>query len=365
MKIAIEAQRIFRVNKHGMDFVVLEIIRCLQKMDKKNEYWIFVAPGEDVCLEETENFHIKVLDSNFYPYWEQVLLPRAVRKLKPDLLHCTSNTAPVFPGVKLIVTLHDVIFLEKKTGSNSSSYQNLGRIYSRIVVPLALRKCSRVVTVSNYEKQQISCTAGVDPSRIEVIHNGFSPEFNLSAACRDRYYLFFLGAPNPKKNTRGTLEAYAKYLDRSSVKLPLKIADLDRENVLSYLREFGREDIIDKIVCPGYIPHSALPAAYGGAAAFLYTSIRESFGIPQLEAMACGTPVIVSNTSALPEVAGIAALLVNPHNPDEIADALIRLETDESYRDLVVQYGLDRVKSFSWELSAKKTLKLYESQGRD
>lgn len=114
MKIAIEAQRIFRTNKHGMDFVALETIRELQKIDHENEYFIFVAPGEDRCLEESENVHIIELKCPTYPLWEQVALPRAVKKIMPDLLHCTSNTAPLQCPVPLILTLHDIIYLEKR-----------------------------------------------------------------------------------------------------------------------------------------------------------------------------------------------------------------------------------------------------------
>ena len=104
MKIAIEAQRIFRTNKHGMDFVALESIRELQKLDHENEYFIFVTPGEDRCLEESENVHIIELKCPTYPLWEQVALPRAVKKIRPDLLHCTSNTAPLQCPVPLILT---------------------------------------------------------------------------------------------------------------------------------------------------------------------------------------------------------------------------------------------------------------------
>ena len=110
MKIAIEAQRIFRTNKHGMDFVALESIRELQKLDHENEYFIFVTPGEDRCLEESENVHIIELKCPTYPLWEQVALPRAVKKIRPDLLHCTSNTAPLQCPVPLILTLHDIIY---------------------------------------------------------------------------------------------------------------------------------------------------------------------------------------------------------------------------------------------------------------
>ena len=110
---------------------------------------------------------------------------------------------------------------------------------------------------------------------------------------------------------------------------------------------------------PGYIPNGDLAAVYNGAAAFLYTSLRESFGIPQLEAMACGTPVVTSNTSAIPEIAGQGAILVDPTSPAEIADALLRLESDAAFRAEKIAYGLDRAKMFSWEQTAQKLLSLY------
>ena len=361
MKIVIEAQRIFRTKKHGMDFVALEMIRELQRIDHENEYWILVAPGDDPCLEPTDNFHIVALKSGFYPLFEQVLLPRAVRRIKPDLLHCTSNTAPLFPGCPLVLTLHDVIFLEKETARNSSAYQRMGRIYSRLVVPRIIRKARRIITVSHYEKQRIAQVTGLPQDKISVVYNGFGKEFNQSAAAEERPYIFFLGAPNPKKNPVGTLKAYAEYLDRSDRKLPLRIADMDRSLVESMLRSFGREDVLDHIECPGYIPHSELPAAYGHAAAFLYTSLRESFGIPQLEAMACATPAVVSNTSALPEIAGEGALTVDPFQSTAIADALLRLEQDADFRRQTVAYGLQRAQAFSWRKTAEGALEIYRS----
>ena len=120
MKIAIEAQRIFRPNKHGMDFVALETIRELQKMDHENEYFIFISPGEDRCLESSDNVHIIELKCPTYPLWEQMALPRAVKSIKPDLLHCTSNTAPLHCPVPLVLTLHDIIYLEKRQSSSLS-----------------------------------------------------------------------------------------------------------------------------------------------------------------------------------------------------------------------------------------------------
>ena len=362
MRIAIEAQRIFRRSKHGMDFVILEIIRCLQKTDHKNEYWVFTAPGEDVCLQDTPNFHIEVLGSGFYPLWEQVLLPRAVKRVKADILHCTSNTAPLFPPVPLIVTLHDVICLEKEeNGSSKSLYQRMGRIYSRFVVPKIIRKCRKVVTVSKYEKERIIERLALEDEKVDVVYNGFGKEFNESAASDVRDYLLFLGATAPKKNTKGTLLAYSIYLEKSRKKLPLKIADLSREHVKAYLDEIGKPEIIDKIECTGYVPHDELPALYGGAEAFLYTSFRESFGIPQLEAMACLTPVVVSDRSALPEIAGPGAVYADPYDAESIAHALLSMEADRQVWQDAVEYGRERIKMFSWEKSAEKMLAIYES----
>ena len=180
----------------------------------------------------------------------------------------------------------------------------------------------------------------------------------------DPEYLFFLGNTDPKKNTPGTLRAYAEYVRRSAHPLPLLIADLTPEAAKSILQRIGAPDLENMLRLPGYIPNGDLAAVYNGAAAFLYTSLRESFGIPQLEAMACGTPVVTSNTSAIPEVAGPGAILVDPTSPTAIADALLRLETDPAFRAEQVAYGLERVKLFSWEETARQLLALYESLGR-
>ncbi len=375
MKIAIEAQRIFRRNKHGMDFVALESIRCLQQLDRENEYFILVAPGEDHCLEATDNFHIVELRCPTYPLWEQAALPRALRRIRPDLVHCTSNTAPLFlpSDTHLVVTLHDIIFLEKQAGRNSSLYQQMGRIYRRLVVPRILRRCSRIVTVSAFERDRIRTALNLREEAIVAIHNGYNPRFRVldKAACRvitSRYlaeggYLLFLGNTDPKKNTAGTLRAYAAYLKQSATPRPLLIADLSEDEVEALLERLNLERIRPMLRIAGYIPHADLPAIYNGAFAFLYTSLRESFGIPILEAMACGTPVVTSDASAIPEVAGRGAMLVDPANPEEIAARLIALESDEDIRRYQVAYGLHRVGSFSWMRTAEQLLALYRRVG--
>lgn len=367
MKIAIEAQRIFRPNKHGMDFVALETIRELQKLDLKNEYYILVAPGTDRCLSSSGNVHIVEIKCPTYPLWEQWALPRALKKIKPDILHCTSNTAPIYSGVPLILTLHDIIFLEKRSGTNRSVYQNLGWYYRRLVVPRILRKCKKIITVSQFESNRIQQALHLPAGVLTAIHNGYSTRFRPMEQVYEttrKYltaekYILFLGNTDPKKNTPLTLKAYSLYAKHSASPLPLLIADLQEPIIDRILAEQNIREIKPLLHYPGYIPHADLPAVYNGASVFLYTSLRESFGIPLLEAMACGIPVISSHTSAIPEVAGTGAILVNPEKPEEIAAQLIRLEQEPAFREAQIAYGLERVKAFSWKQTAGQLLNLY------
>lgn len=374
MKIGIEAQRIFRKQKHGMDYVVLQEIRELQKMDTAHEYYVFVKPGEDRCIESTANVHVIELSCPSYPLWEQWALPRAARKYGVQLLHCTSNTAPLWCDIPLVLTLHDIIFLEPRDKQNKSLYQNLGWFYRRLVVPRILDRCRRIITVSNFEMENIIAKLHIPRSRMAMIYNGYNEWFRqlpaADCAASERYisqkgYFFFLGNTDPKKNTERTLVAYSKYLQRSNVKRPLLMADLDRAYLDDIIARHHIEHIRHSIVMPGYIVNSDLPAIYNSAFAFLYTSLRESFGIPLLEAMACGTPVITSNTSSMPEIGGKDAILVNPESSDDIADMMLRLETDAAFYARQRQLGLQRASAFSWEKTARQLLQLYEAVGAD
>ena len=368
MRIGIEAQRIFRKNKHGMDYVVLQEIKELQKIDTKNEYFVFVAPGEDRCLQDTKNVHIIEIGVNFYPLWEQYTLPKSIKELNLDMLHCTSNTAPISCKIPLILTLHDIIFLEPRDKSNKSFYQNLGWFYRRLVVPRILKKCKCIITVSNYEKNNIVSKLNIPEERITMIYNGYNEWFKPTQDINQVYkkyindlgYFFFLGNTDPKKNTERTLVAYSMYLEKSDVKRKLLMADLDKSYLDGIIERNHIENIRNNIVMPGYIVNSDLPYIYNSAFAFLYTSLRESFGIPLLEAMACGTPVITSNTSSMPEIGGKDAILINPEKPEEIAEKMILLEKDDEYYRRQEDYGVRRAKLFSWRLTADLLLNVYE-----
>ena len=368
MKIAIEAQRIFRPNKHGMDFVALETIRELQKIDHENEYFIFVSPGPDHCLNDSDNMHIVELRCPSYPLWEQVALPRAVARVRPDLLHCTSNTAPVKCPVPLVLTLHDIIFLEKRQSSSRSLYQEMGWHYRRLVVPRILSECRKIITVSNFECNRIREALNLPKDRLTAVYNGYSPHFRQMPPAPEivhKYvpsddYLFFLGNTDPKKNTPRVLKAYGLYLRQSKHKRPLLIADLKEEAIDGILSAEGIKEVKPYLSFPGYIPNADLAALYNGAFAFLYPSLRESFGIPMLESMACGTPVIAGNTSAMPEIAGEGALLADPLDENDIARKILLLEEDDTFYQQQVDYGLERVMLFSWRKSAEALLKIYK-----
>ena len=369
MRIGIEAQRIFRKNKHGMDYVVLQEIRELQKIDTRNEYFVFVAPGDDRCLEDTQNVHILEIGGDFYPLWEQVTLLKAANEQNLDMLHCTSNTAPIRCKIPLILTLHDIIFLEPRDKANKSFYQNMGWFYRRLVVPRILKKCKRIITVSNFEKNNIMSKLDLPQGKIAMIYNGYNEWFKPLDDTEQIYkkyidssgYFFFLGNTDPKKNTERTLVAYSKYLEKSEVKRQLLMADLDKSFLSSIIERNHIENILPQIVMPGYIVNKDLPYIYNNAFAFLYTSLRESFGIPLLEAMACGTPVITSNTSSMPEIGGPEAILINPEDPDEIAEKMLQLEKDEALYQRQKKIGPIRAKCFSWQQTAEHLLDLYES----
>ena len=375
MKIGIEAQRIFRKNKHGMDYVVLQEIKELQQMDTTNEYYVFVKPGEDRCVESTTNVHIIELNYPTYPLWEQWALPRAAKKYGVDILHCTSNTAPIWCNIPLVLTLHDIIFLEPRDRKHQklSWYQDFGRTYRRFVVPRIINNCKRIITVSNFEKKNIINHFHLDTKKIVMLYNSFDKAFCIQSNWqRDitKYidcpsYFLILGNTDYRKNTKRMIVAYANYLKQSEKKRKLLITSLTNEYINQLLTENDIACMKEHIVLTDYLPFADLPSIYHHAFCFLFASLREGFGIPILESMACGTPVITSNTSSMPEVAGEDAILINPESSDEITEMMLRLEKDKDFYEQQRQIGLERAKLFSWRKTAENLLKLYQEVYQD
>ena len=371
MKIGIEAQRLFREKKHGLEIVALEIIRHLQKIDKVNQYVIFVRSDVDnTCIQETENFKIRQIPARSFPEWEQIKLPRAIKEEKIDLLHCTANTAPLFTSVPIVLTLHDIIFLEN-TNFKGNSYQNIGNIYRRIVLQQVISKIKKVITVSYSEKSQILKYLKIAPTHLTVLYNAVDQSFqkmdsSSTEIIRKKYklpkeFILFSGNSAPKKNTKETIKGYIEYFQSdSSPKLPLVVAGAFEEYLQSELDNINPPQLTRSNILPiGYIPFHEQPAIYNLASLFLYTSKRESFGLPILESMACGTPVITSQTSSMPEIAGNAAHLIDPNNKTSIASGISKILSDTIYRQTLIDEGYARAQQFSWESTAKELLTIY------
>ncbi len=377
MKIGIEGQRLYRKRKHGMDMVALELIKELQKLDGENEYVVFIKPDEDnKIFEKTDNFKFVELGGGPYPVWEQFALPKAARKEGCDILHCTSNTAPLNPGMPLVVTLHDIIYLEsislfKKGGT---WYQKFGNMYRRYVVPRVVKNSDKIITVSEFEKKRIKEFFGfpAEDDRLVAIYNGVSEHFRKIDDQKELQrvkqlyhlpdrFLFFLGNTDPKKNTEGVLKAFSDYLKKTGDDMYLVMLDYERNALEELLTLIGDKELINRIILTGYVINTDLPAIYNLCSVFLYPSLRESFGIPMLEAMRCGAPVITSNTSSMPEVSGSAAYIVDPFKPKEITAGIEKILSDEVYRLDIIEKGFRQSTRFSWKNMAKQVLELYET----
>ncbi|MFM9840083.1 MAG: glycosyltransferase [Cyclobacteriaceae bacterium] len=371
MRIGIEAQRLFREKKHGLEIVAMEIIRHLQVIDKINEYVVFVRKDVDnTCIHETPNFKILEIEADSFPEWEQLKLPRAIKQEKIDLLHCTANTAPLFTSVPIILTLHDIIFLEG-TKFVGNRYQNIGNIYRKLVLGRVIKKIKKVLTVSYSEKAEILKHLKIDESKLSVVYNAVDQSFKKmtideTEPIRKKYnlpkeFILFFGNSAPKKNSLETLKGYIQYFQSSTEpKLPLVVAGAFEEYLKDQLDVVNTtEEVRLNIITTGYIPFHEQPAIYNLASLFLYTSKRESFGLPIIESMACGTPVITSQISSMPEIAGDAAHLVDPNDQFSIASGISKILIEEDYRNKLISAGYERAQKFSWETTAKELLKKY------
>jgi len=377
MKIGIEGQRLFRTKKHGMDMVALELVNSLQKLDHENEYVVFVKPDEDnSALKSISNFKIVELTGGPYPTWEQFALPRAAKEEGCHILHCTSNTAPIFLDIPLVTTLHDIIYMESVSILNKAGtwYQKLGNMYRRLIVPKIVKNSAKIITVSKFERNRIADFFKIpkDDNKLVAIYNGVTNHFrkitdqNELVRVKKLYnlpekFLFFLGNTDPKKNTPGVLKAFSDYLKQTGDDMYLVMLDYEQSALGKILSDIGNKDLNSRILLTGYVVNTDLPAIYNLCSIFLYPSLRESFGIPMLEAMRCGVPVITSNTSSMPEVSGGAAYIIDPYKPNEITSAIIELLNDEVLREDLIKKGYIQSQHFSWENMAKDVLELYKT----
>ena len=375
VKVAFEAQRVLRKKVHGMDIVAINLINELAQ-NNEVELDVFTKKGDkditDVIPKSNKTIATKSLP---YFIWEQLVVPFMLSK-RYSLAHFTSNTAPFYCPVPLILTLHDVIFLQQDPNKVSGSlYQKWGNYYMSLVVPRIVKKAKKIITVSEFEKNNIVNVLNINPKKIEVVYNGVSEHFlgykpdeelDNQKRIKRKYtlpdqYVFFLGNTAPKKNLGNTIAGFVNFIKETKLDYKLVVADLSEEVITKELNSQQLGEYADRIQCTGYIENSDLPYIYGLADLFLYTSLRESFGIPSLEAMACSTPVVASNTTAIPEVVGEAAFLVDPYKIDSITNGINEVLSNKNLQLDLIEKGKKRANTFTWSNAAKKTLDIYKS----
>ncbi len=373
MKIGIEVQRLFRNKKFGIETSSLELIKSLRNLEPAYQYVLFAKADVDQrCLAPSDNLSVKLIGGKLFADFEQFYLPVAAGREHVDILHCTGNTTPFFSPVPVIQTLHDVIFMDP-ISTDDSLYQRIGNHYRRRIVPLVTPRSKAVITVSQYEKQRIIQRLGIDRNKIHVIYNGINEQhFNNSfkgdrkLAVRIRYnlpetFIFFLGNDATRKNPERVIEAYIQYSSQVNNPIPLVTPGLSDKFITDRLHKFNALNKRHLFIIPGYIHDEDLPVMYGMCKVFLFPSLSEGFGMPLIEAMACGAPAITSSASCLPEIAGSAAVLVDPYNVGELASAIRSLTTNDNLRNKMITAGLANARRFSWKRTAEKVLNLYEA----
>jgi len=272
-----------------------------------------------------------------------------------------------FLKVPYIITVHDLIrYFDLKGYSTFIHRPNRRDRFYLSLDYRGVKKAAGVVAVSKATKRDLVRYLGVPEERISVVCEGVDHRLFKPTSRRlvDYPYLLFVGSEHPRKNLAGLLEAFSKLKSRGGFK-DLKLVKVGRagrpeakfrEHTLRIVKELG---LSNEVVFTDYVACEDLPAYYSGAECFILPSFYEGFGLPPLEAMACGCPVVVSNVTSLPEIVGEAAIKVNPHDTDSIARALLRVLTDEQLKQELVARGIKRAGRFSWGKAARETLKVY------
>lgn len=294
--------------------------------------------------------------------YDQFGIRRDIRATRADIVHYPANVGSLFSLRNMVITIHDLTFFH-----NPSWFRAERARYYCWAVARSARHATRIIAVSTATANEICSVLSIPADRIDVVHNGVNERYTarnegeqLAAQGKyglpDRYFLF-VGTIEPRKNVARIIQAWARLAE--DIQEDLVIAGRDGWKVGPIRQEAELTDHVRRIHFPGFIEDEDLPAVMSGATALVYPSLYEGFGIPVVEAMACGVPVLTSNVSSLPEIAADAALTVDPTNVDALADSIRMLATDEALRNELSDKGLRRSKRYSWTSAAEQTLATY------
>lgn len=297
--------------------------------------------------------------------WMQTHAPRLLRRINADVVHFTNGMLPLASPVPTVVTIHDMSL------TMYPAFHPMRRVLlNRPLVNLAARRADAIITVSEAAKRDIVRLYGLDPCRVHVVHEAAAPSFRVMRdpfelqRVRERYglaerFILYVGTIEPRKNLPKLIEAFARR--RVAGDLPHQLVCAGPYGWLSadIESQIDRLRVRDAVRFTGYVPFDDLPALYNLAEMFVFPSVYEGFGLPVIEAMACGTPVVIGRVAALQEVAGDAAECVDPLSVESLGDAIVTLARSRERREDLTRRGLARALGFSWSRAASETLNVY------
>jgi glycosyltransferase involved in cell wall biosynthesis len=361
MLIGIDTSRTTKPKLTGTEYYSIEIIKKLAEIDHTNQYILYAQldPAERLGALPA-NFKTKIMP--FPKLWSQVRLSWEMLWKKPDVLFVPSHTVPLIHPKNTVVTLHDLGF---KHFPELYSQEELA--YHNWTMNFSAHGACQIITPSEFTRQDLIKTYDLDPSKIHVVWHGFDKDrFFHSSAIAKQDYILFIGRIEEKKNIRNMIKAYAMLRCEAKVTHKLVLAGspgFGYEGIKAEIAKLPKE-IQKDIIETGYISEKDYIHRLQEADIFLFATNFEGFGMPIVEAFACGTPVITSNTSSMPEIAGNAALLVDPQKPYQIAAAMSRLIHDPSLKKSLILKGRVRSAQFSWDKAAMETLEVLRKANR-
>jgi glycosyltransferase involved in cell wall biosynthesis len=364
VRIGIDARKL---HDFGIGTYIRNVLRQLARLDKDTEFVLLCRPEDAAALKTLgDNFRPAAETAGNYSIAEQIKIPLALRRERVDLFHAPHYVLPPLVPCRSVVTIHDCIHLMfPQYLPNRLAFQ-----YARASIALAARRATRVLTVSESSKRDILRFVDVEPSKIDVIYNAYDERFGVEpkeedvVRVRERFqlndeFVLYAGNVKPHKNLERLIDAFHLVRKRGLDHLKLVLIGDDISKYAALRRAVHRHHLHNYVRFLGYVPEETLAVMYRLAGVFVFPSLYEGFGLPPLEAMASGTPVVTSSVSSLPEVAGDAAMLVDPYDPDAIADGILRVLSDEGLRSSMRRKGVERARQFSWEQSVRRVRDIY------
>lgn len=352
MRIAIDTQTTLG-QKTGFGFYVKNLVDALEKVDPKDKY-VKISPQTEKDFSTPQRL-----------FWDQITFPGKAKKAKVELLHQPCFSAPLFYKGKIVVTCHDLISIFFPENLPLAS-----RLFYSKWMPFSYKRADMIIAISEHTKRDIIALLKIPEEKIRVIHSAASKDFKLVKSksklnqVQKKYktgnkYFLDVGTIEPRKNLPFLVRAYALAV-REGVQENLIITGKKGWYYESLFKLVDELELNNKVIFTGYVEESDLPALYSGATAFVFPSIYEGFGLPPLEAMACGVPVISSNTSSLPEVVNKAGILLPPKDERLWAKNMVKISKDKKLAVTLSKLGILQAKKFSWENTAEKTIQVYK-----